>query len=350
MPEEWMWLLEIAIGIVLIFLLSLAFKKIVNIIRKRAMKKDGFWRKKIHKIIHIPIQVAVWGFGLAYLIDVICTHYGIDEVSKFVRPLKGAFIVACISWIVLRWVKEFFIHLAQKSEKLGISAGTIYALSKLASFVISILTLLIILQVFGFGVAPLLTFGGIGIAGLAFAAKDIMANFFGGTMLHFTRTFSIGDQVMIPSRDDFRGIIKEIGWYTTVIEDYYRRPVYFPNAIFSTVQVINESRRTHRRLKETVTLTYEDFPNIEKIIEEMKEKIGAHPEVDEKESFSITLDKFGIHGLEIYIYLLVYKMSYVKFMRIKQEIFLIIEEIIRKYGAEFCYPTTNVNLRQLPPK
>lgn len=345
-----LWLLELSIGIGIILILSLALKKFVSIIHKKMSTKNGFWKKKIHKILHMPLQIAIWGFGLAYLVDVFAIHFGLEALARYIQPLRVAFIVACFGWVGMRWVKEGFRHLAEKSEKLGVAPGTIYALSKLSSFVVMIIVLMIIFRVFGLDIAPLMAFGGIGAAGFAFAAKDIISNFFGGVMLHFTRVFSIGDEVVIPSKDNFEGVVKEIGWYTTMIEDYYRRPVYFPNALFSNSHVMNESRRTHRRIRETVSIRYEDMPNLEKIIEEMKEKIGAHPNIDNKQSFSISFSGFGEYGLNIFIYVLVFRMGFIKFLGTKQEIFLIMQEVMNKYGAEFAYPTTNVHLSQLPPK
>lgn len=348
-PKNWSWLIEISIGIFVIFLLSLGIKKVVSIIRKHTEKREKGWQRRIHKIIHVPLQVAVWGFGIAYVLDVLFTHFGLEDVTKFIRPLKGAFIVACLGWLSQRWVREAFRHFAKRSEQLGVATGTIYALNKLSSFLIFILTLLIIFQIFGLDVGPILAFGGIGVAGVAFAAKDMIANFFGGAMLHFTRIFSIGDAIVISSKD-FRGIVKEIGWYTTMAEDYYRRPVYFPNALFTTTDIINESRRTHRRIRETIAIRYDDMPNLEKILQELNEKVAAHPQVDPSDSFSITFSKFGTSGLEIFLYVLVNRMSYIKFLTTQQEVFFIVQEVVSKYGAEFCYPTTIVHLNQMPLK
>ncbi len=349
LSDNW-WLIEIAIGVGIIIILSFLLRKIVHAVRKKISKAEGFWKKRIHTIIHMPLQVAIWGFGLAYAADVVAIHFKLEALAKYTGPLKGAFIVACFGWLALRWIKESFKQLAQKSQKIGVDPGTIFAISKLCSFVALIIFLMIIFQIFGIGIAPLLAFGGIGVAGIAFAAQDIIANFFGGAMLHFTRIFSIGDEIVIPSQSNFEGMVKEIGWYITIVEDYYRRPVYFPNATFTKSQVINESRRSHRRIKETLTIGYDALPNLEKILAEFNEKVGSHPEVDNTQSFSITFMKFGDYGLQIYVYLLVHKMGYIKFLRTKQELLLIMEEIVHKFGAEFCYPTTNVHLTGPLPK
>jgi MscS family membrane protein len=348
-PKQWTWLISIAVGMGVAAVLSLVLRKIVAFVKKKAGNNQGLSEGKIHQITHLPLQIAIWGFGVAYAIDVVFTHFGLPGVEKYIRPLRTAFIAAALIWIALRWIRTAFEHWAKRSQRLGVAPGTIYAISKLVSFVASVLGFLIIFSIFGFNILPILTFGGIGVAGIAFAAQDFIANFFGGAMLHFTRTFSIGDKIVIPSKDNFDGVVKEIGWYITVVEDYYRRPVYFPNALFSKSHVINESRRSHRRIKGTITLRYEDLPNVESIVNELQDKIKAHPNIDETQSFSIQLSNYGNDGIDIFYYLLTREVRYLHFLELKQQVFLIMNEVVQKYGAQFCYPTHNVNLSQELP-
>lgn len=352
MPEQaipeimkpWIWIIEIAIGMVLVLILSLSVKKGLTVLEQRSKQAESVWGKHVKRIVHLPLQIALWGFGVAYALDVFVSHFGFPSLIRYVRPVKIVFVVVCLGWMLLRWNRFTFRRLAKRSETWGVSAGTIHALGKLTSFVITILVTMILFQVFGLNMAPLIAFGGIGMAGLAFAAQDIVANFFGGTMLHFTRIFSLGDLVVIPSQSNFEGEVKEIGWYTTTIEDHYRRLVYFPNALFTKAFVINESRRSHRRFKETVTLRYDDLANVETIIEELRNKLAGHPSVDQTQSFAINLSKLGEYGIDVYFYLLIYQMPYAQFLQVQQELWLLIYQIVSKHGAEFAYPTQAVHL------
>ena len=80
-------------------------------------------------------------------------------------------------------------------------------------------------------IAPLLAFGSIGAASLGFAGKDVIANFCSGLMLHITRPFVIGDEIMLPEKN-LEGNIEEIGWFKTSIRDKEKRAVYLPNNFF----------------------------------------------------------------------------------------------------------------------
>lgn len=344
LPEGSLWMLEMAIGILGVIILSFLAKKMLQMINKKKTKKN--LGSKLYMGIYTPLQVAIWGFAIAYSFEVIALHFNLVAVAKYVHPLKTVFIVICFSWIVLRANKHAFEYLAAGSENLGISLSTVLALKKLAIVILSILIGMILFQVLGLNITPLLTVGGIGMAGIAFAAQDVVANFFGGVMLHFTRIFSIGDYIVIPAQNNFEGRVKEIGWYITTMEDPLRRVVYFPNALFSKSQVINDSRRTHRRIEETVVIRQCDVEHLSEIVETLKEKIKAHPDIDSSDAFMVALSKIGINGLEIYLSLLVRKMGLTQFMQVKQEVLQIVEEVVSQHKAEFANPTTNVFLTQ----
>ena len=49
------------------------------------------------------------------------------------------------------------------------------------------------LQTLGYSISGLLALGGVGGIAIGFAAKDLLANFFGGLMSYLDRPFKIGD-------------------------------------------------------------------------------------------------------------------------------------------------------------
>lgn len=338
-PESLFWLIEIAIIILAIAIGSLILRKISTHFRNRS---------SLPRVIHSPVQIAIWGTALGYIITIISNHFNAMAISAIIRPLRLTFIVVCISWLAVRWVKWCFLNIHKRSEKVGVSIGTVHALNKLFTFLVIIIALMIIFQIFGVNIIPLLAFGGIGVAGLAFAAQDVIANFFGGAMLHFTQPFYVGELVAIPSQNNFEGTIEEIGWYTTVIRDTEMRPVYFPNALFSKMNVINVTRRSHRRIIETISIRLEDISNIEAIIQELRKKFAAHPEIDEKNNISVVFNKFGEYGVEIYLNLLTHAVSFHDFLRVKQDLLLLAYQVIKAHRAEIASPMQTIHLVNSP--
>src|SRR5690606_30903944 len=109
---------------------------------------------------------------------------------------------------------------------------TAKAISKLLKAAAIITAMLVLLQSLGFSVSGVLAFGGIGGIAIGFAARDLLANFFGALMLYFDRPFAVGDWVRSPDRE-IEGTVEDIGWRLTRIRTFDQRPLYVPNSIFA---------------------------------------------------------------------------------------------------------------------
>ena len=71
-------------------------------------------------------------------------------------------------------------------------------MSKLGRVTVIIITVLVILQTLGFSISGVLAFGGIGGIAVGFAAKDMLANFFGGLTIYLDRPFTVGEWIRSP--------------------------------------------------------------------------------------------------------------------------------------------------------
>lgn len=324
-PTEWLWLVEVGACLVLIAILSFLARKILR-------KRKNLWWVEVGQIIYLPIQVALWGVGISLILDILSIHFGLTRMSLYVHHIALTFVVICISWLALRWVIRAFHVLARKSEKLGITLNTVRALSKLSTVVIIVLMLLVLFQIYGFNIMPLLAFGGIGMAGIAFAAQDVIANFFGGVMLHFAHPFEIGDTIEIPAQNNFQGRIKEIGWYGTVIRDLDKREVFFPNALFTKTYVLNLSRRTHNRVIEKISISYSSLEKAQAFVEHLRKTLGHLPKIDKTQGFFIALQAFTPTGAELLIDILSTEKDTVLFYQIRQEILLITSQLAEEGG------------------
>ena len=115
-------------------------------------------------------------------------------------------------------------------------------------------------------ITPLL--GAAGIAGIAigFAAKDTVANFFGGMALYFDDTYKIGDYVVLESGE--AGTVVEVGIRSTTILTRAETLVTVPNALLNASKVTNESAPTRRkRIKLPISVAYgTDIDRLESLL------------------------------------------------------------------------------------
>ncbi|WP_281194911.1 mechanosensitive ion channel family protein [Halorubrum sp. F4] len=102
-----------------------------------------------------------------------------------------------------------------------------------------------LLWLWGIEITPLL--GAAGVAGIAvgFAAKDTVANFFGGIALYFDDTYKIGDYVVLD--DGTAGSVIKVGVRSTTLLTRDEVMVTVPNAVLNASKVTNESAPGRRR-------------------------------------------------------------------------------------------------------
>ena len=224
-----------------------------------------------------------------------------------------------------------------------IDVTTVDAVGKLLRVSVLITAVLVAMQSLGFSISGLLAFGGIGGLAVSFAAKDLLANFFGGLMIYLDRPFAVGDWIRSDDRQ-IEGTVEEIGWRLTRIRTFDKRPLYVPNGIFTQIAVENPSRMTNRRISETIGVRYDDFAHVAAIINDIKEMLRSHPEIDQDQTLIVNFLQYGPSSLDIMVYTFTRTTVWVTYHEVKQDVLLKIGEIIEGYGAEIAFPTQTLHL------
>ena len=125
-----------------------------------------------------------------------------------------------------------------------------------------------LLQAFGFSISGVLALGGVGGIAIGFAARSLLANFFGALMIFLDRPFSVGDWIRSPDRD-LEGTVESIGWRVTQIRTFDQRPLYVPNSVFTEVSVENPSRMNNRRITRPLVFVTSDLSQMPGIVDDV---------------------------------------------------------------------------------
>lgn len=153
----------------------------------------------------------------------------------------------------------------------------------------------------------------------------------------------MGDWIRSPDRN-IEGTVENIGWRLTRIRTFDKRPLYVPNATFTTIAVENPSRMLNRRIKETVGIRYDDAGKMETVVSKIKDMIANHPDIDHKMKLIVNFTTFAPSSLDIFIYTFTITTNWVKFHAVKQDVLLKVINIIEGEGAEVAFPTSTVHL------
>jgi MscS family membrane protein len=245
----------------------------------------------------------------------------------------------------LRFIRNATRNVITTREAAGetVDHTTVDALSKLGRFSIIIVATLVMMQTLGFSISGLLTFGGIGGIAVGFAAKDILANFFGGLTIYLDRPFVVGEWIRSPDKD-IEGYVEYIGWRHTRVRAFNKNPIYVPNSLFTNIVVENPTRMTNRRIKEIIGIRYDDLAQMEPIVADVKAMLQNHQEIDTNQTIIVNFNTFGPSSLDIFIYTFTKTKEWARYHEIKQDVLLKVADIIARYGAEIAFPTRTLHI------
>lgn len=118
------------------------------------------------------------------------------------------------------------------------------------------------------GISFTAVFASAGIAGIAIAlaAREILANFFGGIGILMDRPFKTGDFILLDSGE--RGMVVNVGMRSTRILTRDDIQIAIPNSIITNTKIINESAPRHRfRVRIKIGVAYgSDIDLVEKTL------------------------------------------------------------------------------------
>jgi MscS family membrane protein len=341
------WVYQVFSVVFLTLLVSYFVGLAFNHLGRLAEKSNNPWDDVFLESARKPLKLLIWLLGISWAAKI--THMANNaEIFEFIDPTRRVGIIVLITWFLFGLAKRFEVALQNPDRiKEPLDATTASAIGKLLRASIIITAVLVILQNMGFSISGVLAFGGVGGIAVGFAAKDLLANFFGGLTVYMDRPFVVGDWVRSPDKN-IEGTVEHIGWRLTRIRTFDKRPLYVPNATFSTISLENPSRMTHRRIQETIGVRYDDIAQVRAIADGVKRMLIDHDEIDDDQTLIVNLNQFGGSSVNLLVYTFTKTTIWVKFHEVKQDVLLKIAEIIEQHGAEIAFPTTTLHVASLP--
>ncbi|MCD4794714.1 MAG: mechanosensitive ion channel family protein [Bacteroidales bacterium] len=308
-----------------------------NIIKKITKKSkselDDLIVDKIEEPIVLAFVLGGFWFGLSYL----------NLSEGFANFMQKAFYVAItfdVSWMVVRLVDALIVQyltpLVKKTDA-DLDDQLLPIIRKTLKAVIWIVAIVIGLNNAGYDVGTLLA--GLGLGGLAFAmaAKDSVANLFGGISVFMDKPFKIKDRIQIEGYD---GTITDIGLRSTKLKTLAGRIVTIPNHKFTDSYIENVTSEPNRKMSVTLGLTYDTTPeNIQKGIEILKQ-IDKESKYT-KQNCVVYFESFGDFSLNI---------SFTYYIKTEPDYWFlgpndINMQILKKFneaGLDFAFPTQTI--------
>jgi len=206
--------------------------------------------------------------------------YGLYEGVKFSHLSEKALLYATATLttlVVLVWtftvlriirvvVEETMKKVAAREHQ---SKDIIPLLENVGKVLAVLVCFLLILAIWEVDITPFLASAGLAGVAVAFAAKETLANLFGGISIFFDRPFKIRDYVLLETGE--RGEVVEIGIRSTRIKTRDDILITIPNSIMANTKITNESApRKKLRIRIPVGVAYgSDIEKVEAVLTEV---------------------------------------------------------------------------------
>ena len=352
MLEDWMqwigghaWVAELFLIVLATALARYAARALMVRLAKRSKQTRNLYDDALVEALRKPLGLGIWAIGVSWAAEV-AGGAAQAEVFQHVGRARDVAVIWLLVWFVLRFIRYVETHFADWGDKpRRMDPMTAATVSKLLRATALITGVLLAMQALGFSIAGVLAFGGIGGIAMGFAARDMLANFFGALMVFLDRPFAVGDWVRLPDKN-LEGTVEEIGWRLTRLRTFDQRPLYVPNAQFASLTVENPARMSNRRIYETIGIRYEDIAALPAIVEEVEAMLRGHPAIDQSRTLMVNFVSFGPSSLDFFVYTFTKTTVWTEFHAIKQEILFKIAEIISARGAEIAFPTRTLHLEK----
>lgn len=337
------WIFEVFAIVIIMLLAALLSKLIISRLLDKAEATHNLWDDAFLMAMQRPLNWMIWLVGLTSAAG-IAAQISDNNLLQLFAPARKVGAVIILAWFLILLIKRAEDNFMDPefTDK-PMDETTVRAIGKLLRMSILITGALVLMQSLGYSISGVLAFGGVGGLAVGFAAKDLLANFFGGLMVYLDRPFSVGDWIRSPDQE-IEGTVEDIGWRLTRIRTFDKRPLYIPNSTFTHISLENPSRMSNRRIYETIGVRYDDADKLPTIINEVKEYLGNHCAIDHELILMVNFNKYAASSLEFFIYTFTKTTDWKTFHEIKQEILFGILNIIEANGAQCAFPTSTVHI------
>lgn len=294
----------------------------------------------------LPLQTLVMLAGVYFAIELLALPEGITSALFEATSLAAGF---SIFWAMFRAVEPLGVSFNSLIGRFGAGLG-----DDLRQFfirgvktLIAVIGIVILLEGWGIDVSAFL--GGLGLAGMAvaLAAKDSVANIFGGLTIFADNLYKRGDWVETPH---FEGTVEVVGLRATKVRTFAKALVTMPNAQIVDSPVINWSRMTHRRIKMVIGLEYRTTAKqMEAIVDQVRDFLKNDEDVAQTSvAQMVHLSDFGASSINIDLYYFTTTTDWVKWRDIRNRHIIAFKRIVEEEGAGFAFPSQSLYVETLP--
>ena len=321
------------------FVISVILNALGKLADKTESKIDDEILNALRKPIgFIPVTVAL------YICTLILPISGL--VGDIATNIVKAFVIFTIFSALSNSIKPIFVALSTSS---WLTASMQMWLERASRFIVWVIGIAIILDIFGIQIGPLVAGLGLFSVAVALGAQDFFKNLIAGILIIGEHRFQPGDRIEVSGQ--LHGIVETIGFRSTVVRTFDTAPMTIPNKDLSDVKVINHGDMENRRLNWKINLIYSTtVEQLEAIRTEIKNYIinsddfVSDPDLDPV----VRVVELGSSSIDILIVAYSDPVGFAAYNEVKENLIFNIMRIVKENNSEFAYPSTSLYVESIP--
>ena len=324
---------QIAIGIVIFsFLFRTIFSRLViKIYYKLINKKKATTESSMYK--SLSNFFLIFGFFVALFVLPLNT-----KINFIIRKSFKIFILYFIFKGLTKLLNEDTKIIKPSKDR----AVNMFVL-KIARCMMWLIYMFIVLKELGYDLSGIVAGLGIGSAAIALAAQDVVKSLISGVTIITDKPFSIGDWIEV---GDYQGTVINISYRSTRIKNANNAIVTIPNSVITSTYVLNWNKLTSRRFDCSLNLSLETTSEeIKKVIKQIQLVLENDSNVI-PETVQVFFDGISNYSNTIKIFMYIKETNYVKYLKIKEEIYCNLLGLIEKENIDLAYPTQTLYLKK----
>lgn len=335
--EQWLYS---SVIFAFIMLIRLFFKKIV--LSFLLSLRDRYNLEDIEGVLKAfdqPIQfflliLAIYAFFTLSPLPVISVHPSLNKI------LRSAIIFNFIWGLynISDAGHSLFLRLLRRTSN-RFDENLAFILSTCVHVLIVILGFVMIAKEWEFDITAFAASLGIGSLAVALAAKDALANVFGGLTILLDKPFVIGDRIKVGTVE---GTAENITFRSTCLRTFDRELVYLPNSLLSNVPIINYTRREKQRLEYKLGVTYETTATqLQAVIKDIKEYL-EHSRAMTDDDYYVNFYEFADSALIIRVVCYTVTTNPDEYLNAREQFNYTLLHILDKNGVSCAFPSTSI--------
>ncbi len=174
----------------------------------------------------------------------------LDLTVAFVPKLLGCILVLWVGFKLIKLLKKALTKMLDRRNAESTLKGF---LTSLVDVLMKVMLIIMAMDIIGIKATSFIAV--LGAAGLAIgmALQGTLQNFAGGVIILLLRPFKVGDYIEVGS---FKGYVKEIRIFHTLIRPFNGRIIIVPNSELATKSLINHTKDNVIRLDVVASVAY----------------------------------------------------------------------------------------------